>query len=198
MEKYTLESPCVSMANVVKVSYDEIAYHDGIAAAVGKPGEDVYVYAENAAAAWWTVSDDPPERAAGSALATGLRWWPPEARRRRLVDTLDGTLLHVLATIRTSAETAAPLVAAVANLTADVYTLGNATGAPIKEVASPYAHPLIFLFFGGFLLTLLLFLAPQTLNFVLSVPQLFKLIPCPRHRMPRYGVRGRQGKASAA
>ena len=62
------------LANVVKVSYDEIAYHDGIAAAVGKPGEDVYVHAENAAAAWWTVSDDPPERAAGSALATGLRW----------------------------------------------------------------------------------------------------------------------------
>ena len=128
------------LANVVKVSYDETAYHDGIAAAVGKPGEDVYVYAENAAAAWWTVSDDPPERAAGSALATGLRWWPPEARRRRLVDTLDGTLLHVLATIRTSAETAAPLVAAVANLTADVYTLGNATGATIKEVAAP--HPM--------------------------------------------------------
>ena len=128
------------LANVVKVSYDEIAYHDGIAAAVGKPGEDVYVRAEHAAAAWWTVSDDPPERAAGSALATGLRWWPPEARRRRLVDTLDGTLLHVLATIRTSAETAAPLVAAVANLTADVYTLGNATGANIKEVAAP--HPM--------------------------------------------------------
>lgn len=34
--------------------------------------------------------------------------------------------------------------------------------------------------------TLLLFLMPQIFNFVYSVPQLFKLVPCPRHRLPRY------------
>lgn len=34
--------------------------------------------------------------------------------------------------------------------------------------------------------TLLLFLIPQIFNFVYSVPQLFKLVPCPRHRLPRY------------
>jgi UDP-N-acetylglucosamine--dolichyl-phosphate N-acetylglucosaminephosphotransferase len=34
--------------------------------------------------------------------------------------------------------------------------------------------------------TMLLFFVPQVLNFVYSVPQLFKLVPCPRHRMPGY------------
>jgi len=33
--------------------------------------------------------------------------------------------------------------------------------------------------------TLLLFFLPQIFNFVLSCPQLFGLIPCPRHRVPR-------------
>ncbi|EGD76659.1 hypothetical protein PTSG_08009 [Salpingoeca rosetta] len=42
---------------------------------------------------------------------------------------------------------------------------------------------------GHFSRTLLLFLAPQTFNFVLSVPQLFKIVPCPRHRMPRVNAR---------
>ncbi|KII62743.1 UDP-N-acetylglucosamine--dolichyl-phosphate N-acetylglucosaminephosphotransferase [Thelohanellus kitauei] len=32
--------------------------------------------------------------------------------------------------------------------------------------------------------TLLLFFIPQILNFVYSTPQLFKLFPCPRHRLP--------------
>jgi UDP-N-acetylglucosamine--dolichyl-phosphate N-acetylglucosaminephosphotransferase len=32
--------------------------------------------------------------------------------------------------------------------------------------------------------TLLLFLIPQVFNFVYSVPQLFGLVPCPRHRLP--------------
>ena len=36
--------------------------------------------------------------------------------------------------------------------------------------------------------TLLLFLVPQIFNFVYSVPQLFKFVPCPRHRLPRYEV----------
>ena len=37
---------------------------------------------------------------------------------------------------------------------------------------------------GHFSKTLLLMFAPQVLNFVYSVPQLFKLVPCPRHRLP--------------
>lgn len=39
---------------------------------------------------------------------------------------------------------------------------------------------------GHFSKFLLLFFIPQVLNFLLSVPQLFKFIPCPRHRLPRY------------
>ncbi|KNC75564.1 hypothetical protein SARC_11914 [Sphaeroforma arctica JP610] len=38
---------------------------------------------------------------------------------------------------------------------------------------------------GTFSKTVLLFFIPQVLNFVYSTPQLFRLIPCPRHRMPR-------------
>ncbi|KAG5352915.1 hypothetical protein C0989_012152 [Termitomyces sp. Mn162] len=34
--------------------------------------------------------------------------------------------------------------------------------------------------------TLLLFFLPQIFNFVLSCPQLFGMIPCPRHRVPRF------------
>lgn len=34
--------------------------------------------------------------------------------------------------------------------------------------------------------TLLLFFIPQIFNFLLSCPQLFGLVPCPRHRVPRY------------
>jgi len=33
--------------------------------------------------------------------------------------------------------------------------------------------------------TLLLFFLPQIFNFILSCPQLFGLVPCPRHRVPR-------------
>merc|ERR1712176_60582 len=32
--------------------------------------------------------------------------------------------------------------------------------------------------------TLLLFMAPQVCNFVYSIPQLLKIVPCPRHRLP--------------
>lgn len=38
---------------------------------------------------------------------------------------------------------------------------------------------------GHFSKTLLLFFIPQTFNFILSSPQLFGLIPCPRHRVPK-------------
>ncbi|KAL0960621.1 hypothetical protein HGRIS_005652 [Hohenbuehelia grisea] len=34
--------------------------------------------------------------------------------------------------------------------------------------------------------TLLLFFLPQIFNFILSCPQLFGLVPCPRHRVPRF------------
>ena len=39
---------------------------------------------------------------------------------------------------------------------------------------------------GHFSKTLLLFFIPQVGNFLYSVPQLFHLIPCPRHRLPKY------------
>lgn len=38
---------------------------------------------------------------------------------------------------------------------------------------------------GHFAKTLLLFFLPQIINFVISIPQLFGLIPCPRHRIPK-------------
>eukprot|EP01056_Protomagalhaensia_sp_Gyna25_P000053 Protomagalhaensia_sp_Gyna_25__52@NODE_1024_length_2276_cov_107_556996_g816_i0_p1_GENE_NODE_1024_length_2276_cov_107_556996_g816_i0NODE_1024_length_2276_cov_107_556996_g816_i0_p1_ORF_typecomplete_len412_score66_02Glycos_transf_4/PF00953_21/4_3e03Glycos_transf_4/PF00953_21/4_2e43_NODE_1024_length_2276_cov_107_556996_g816_i05701805 len=37
---------------------------------------------------------------------------------------------------------------------------------------------------GHFAKTLLLFFLPQIINFLISCPQLFGLIPCPRHRVP--------------
>ncbi|KAI5173715.1 UDP-N-acetylglucosamine--dolichyl-phosphate N-acetylglucosaminephosphotransferase [Nematocida sp. LUAm2] len=37
---------------------------------------------------------------------------------------------------------------------------------------------------GGFTKTVIFFFIPQFINFMLSVPQLFGIIPCPRHRMP--------------
>ncbi|VDP50681.1 unnamed protein product [Soboliphyme baturini] len=41
---------------------------------------------------------------------------------------------------------------------------------------------------GHFSKTLLLFFIPQILNFLYSLPQLFRIVPCPRHRLPRYVV----------
>lgn len=38
---------------------------------------------------------------------------------------------------------------------------------------------------GHFSKTLLLFFVPQIFNFILSCPQLFGLVPCPRHRLPK-------------
>lgn len=38
---------------------------------------------------------------------------------------------------------------------------------------------------GHFSKTLVLFFIPQIFNFVYSCPQLFRLLECPRHRMPR-------------
>ena len=38
---------------------------------------------------------------------------------------------------------------------------------------------------GHFSKTMLMFFLPQIFNFILSVPQLFHILPCPRHRLPR-------------
>jgi UDP-N-acetylglucosamine--dolichyl-phosphate N-acetylglucosaminephosphotransferase len=39
---------------------------------------------------------------------------------------------------------------------------------------------------GHFSKTLLLFFLPQIFNFLYSLPQLFKIVPCPRHRLPKF------------
>ncbi|CAH1983922.1 unnamed protein product [Acanthoscelides obtectus] len=39
---------------------------------------------------------------------------------------------------------------------------------------------------GHFSKTTLLFFIPQIFNFLYSAPQLFRLIPCPRHRLPKF------------
>jgi UDP-N-acetylglucosamine--dolichyl-phosphate N-acetylglucosaminephosphotransferase len=39
---------------------------------------------------------------------------------------------------------------------------------------------------GHFSKTVLLFFIPQLFNSAYSVPQIFGIIPCPRHRLPRY------------
>lgn len=44
---------------------------------------------------------------------------------------------------------------------------------------------------GHFSKTLLLFFIPQIFNFILSAPQLFHVIPCPRHRLPRLQANGK-------
>ena len=41
---------------------------------------------------------------------------------------------------------------------------------------------------GHFSKTLLLLFIPQIFNFLYSTPQLFKLIPCPRHRLPKFSA----------
>lgn len=41
---------------------------------------------------------------------------------------------------------------------------------------------------GHFSKTLLLFFLPQILNFIYSVPQLFHIVPCPRHRLPKFNA----------
>ncbi|KAB0798785.1 hypothetical protein PPYR_06665 [Photinus pyralis] len=39
---------------------------------------------------------------------------------------------------------------------------------------------------GHFSKTTLLFFMPQVFNFLYSIPQLFHLVPCPRHRLPKF------------
>ena len=42
---------------------------------------------------------------------------------------------------------------------------------------------------GHFSKTLVLLLIPQIFNFLYSAPQIFGLVPCPRHRLPRFNAR---------
>ncbi|KAG0649135.1 c-1-P transferase [Hyphodiscus hymeniophilus] len=42
---------------------------------------------------------------------------------------------------------------------------------------------------GHFSKTLLLLFIPQIFNFIYSSPQLFRIVPCPRHRLPRFNAR---------
>ncbi|MBE7180180.1 MAG: UDP-N-acetylglucosamine--dolichyl-phosphate N-acetylglucosaminephosphotransferase, partial [Terriglobus roseus] len=46
--------------------------------------------------------------------------------------------------------------------------------------------------------TLILLLLPQIFNFLYSSPQLFHLVPCPRHRLPRFNARTGQREPSTA
>lgn len=39
---------------------------------------------------------------------------------------------------------------------------------------------------GVYSKTLLLFFSPQIFNFIISIPQLFHIVPCPRHRVPKW------------
>ncbi|KAI7456403.1 UDP-N-acetylglucosamine:dolichyl phosphate N-acetylglucosamine-1-phosphate transferase-like protein, partial [Hortaea werneckii] len=51
---------------------------------------------------------------------------------------------------------------------------------------------------GHFSKTLLLLFIPQIFNFCYSAPQLFAIVPCPRHRMPRFNARSGLLEASVA
>jgi UDP-N-acetylglucosamine--dolichyl-phosphate N-acetylglucosaminephosphotransferase len=42
---------------------------------------------------------------------------------------------------------------------------------------------------GHFSKTLILLFIPQIINFIYSAPQLFHIVPCPRHRLPRFNSR---------
>jgi len=42
---------------------------------------------------------------------------------------------------------------------------------------------------GHFSKTVLLFFVPQIINFILSLPQLARIAPCPRHRLPRLVIK---------
>lgn len=49
---------------------------------------------------------------------------------------------------------------------------------------------------GHFSKTLVLFFIPQIFNFAYSCPQLFRLVECPRHRMPRLDTDSKKLKCS--
>lgn len=49
---------------------------------------------------------------------------------------------------------------------------------------------------GHFSKTLLLFFIPQIINFLYSTPQLFRFVPCPKHRLPRFNAKTGKMKPS--
>lgn len=49
---------------------------------------------------------------------------------------------------------------------------------------------------GHFSKTVLLFFLPQLINVIYSVPQLLRVIPCPRHRLPKYNAETNTVQAS--
>ncbi|SCV74810.1 BQ2448_7839 [Microbotryum intermedium] len=51
---------------------------------------------------------------------------------------------------------------------------------------------------GHFSKTLLLFFLPQIFNFLYSTPQLFGIVPCPRHRLPHYNPKTQKLEPSFA
>ncbi|KAJ2957786.1 hypothetical protein NQZ79_g6529 [Umbelopsis isabellina] len=51
---------------------------------------------------------------------------------------------------------------------------------------------------GHYTKTLMLFFLPQIFNFVYSAPQIFRIIECPRHRMPRFNSRTNKLEPSMA
>ncbi|KAG5490575.1 hypothetical protein JKF63_00695 [Porcisia hertigi] len=56
----------------------------------------------------------------------------------------------------------------------DSYTYFAGTVLAVSSITGVYSK------------TLLLFFAPQLFNFIISLPQLFGIVPCPRHRVPTW------------
>nr|AOY08582.1 N-acetyl glucosamine-1-phosphate transferase [Leishmania tropica] len=59
----------------------------------------------------------------------------------------------------------------------DSYTYFAGTVLAVSSITGVYSK------------TLLLFFAPQVFNFIISLPQLFNMVPCPRHRVPTWNPR---------
>ncbi|CAJ1015353.1 Glycosyl transferase family 4, putative [Leishmania lindenbergi] len=59
----------------------------------------------------------------------------------------------------------------------DSYTYFAGTVLAVSSITGVYSK------------TLLLFFAPQVFNFIISLPQLFGIVPCPRHRVPTWNPR---------
>lgn len=51
---------------------------------------------------------------------------------------------------------------------------------------------------GHFSKTLAFLVLPQIMNFLISIPQLFKFLPCPRHRLPKFDAKTNTVSCSTA
>jgi UDP-N-acetylglucosamine--dolichyl-phosphate N-acetylglucosaminephosphotransferase len=67
-----------------------------------------------------------------------------------------------------------------------IFAVGVAGSDESLSLVYPLAHVAVAGILGHNPKTILIFMLPQILNFIFSCPQLFKLIPCPRHRMPGF------------